>query len=248
MIDVDAAVRQAVRAFWRTRAAQSRRQGGESGRRDRGGRRAVTAGHHADGFAALAAEIVRDAGLDAASIRWDGKRARTLPGYFRTSKEWDLLVIHGEELVAAIEVKSHVGSFGNNFNNRVEEALGSALDCATAWKHGRFAPSPRPWLGYMLMVEAHPESTAPTRPMQLQPFPADPAFQGLSYLDRYRQLGLRLLREGLYDAVCLIASAADAGRTGAYQEPDPELGVRAFATLLHARAGAFARIGPSPAR
>jgi hypothetical protein len=31
-------------------------------------------------------------------------------------------------LVATVEVKSQVGSFGNNFNNRVEEAIGSATD------------------------------------------------------------------------------------------------------------------------
>jgi hypothetical protein len=55
-------------------------------------------------------------------------KARTLPGYYRPSKEWDLVVVCENDLVAAIEVKSQVRSFGNNFNNRVEEALGNATD------------------------------------------------------------------------------------------------------------------------
>ena len=42
----------------------------------------------------------------------------TLPGYFRPTKLWDLLVTYKGQLIAAIELKSHVGpSFGNNFNN-----------------------------------------------------------------------------------------------------------------------------------
>jgi hypothetical protein len=33
----------------------------------------------------------------------------TLPGYFRLTKLWDLLVIYKGELIAAIELKSQVG-------------------------------------------------------------------------------------------------------------------------------------------
>lgn len=48
--------------------------------------------------------------------------------YFRPNKKWDLLVVDNNELVIAIEFKSQVGpSFGNNFNNRTEEAMGSAV-------------------------------------------------------------------------------------------------------------------------
>ncbi len=58
-----------------------------------------------------------------------------LPGFFRPTKEWDLLVIKDGKLVVAIEAKSQAGpSFGNNFNNRTEEAMGSALDLWTAFR------------------------------------------------------------------------------------------------------------------
>jgi len=40
-----------------------------------------------------------------------------------------MLVINEGRLIAALEFKSHVGpSFGNNFNNRAEEAIGTAHD------------------------------------------------------------------------------------------------------------------------
>jgi hypothetical protein len=72
----------------------------------------------------------------------------TLPGFFRPTKLWDLLVIRDRELVAALAFKSHVGpSFGNNFNNRAEEALGTAADFWTAFREGAFGKTPRPFLG-----------------------------------------------------------------------------------------------------
>ena len=58
-----------------------------------------------------------------------GRKVLTLPGFFRPTKLWDLLIINQGGLVAALELKSQVGpSFGNNFNNRTEEALGTAVD------------------------------------------------------------------------------------------------------------------------
>jgi hypothetical protein len=86
-----------------------------------------------DGFRAMVLDIVRANGLAHAEIH----RVRallTLPGYFRPTKLWDLLVIHKSELIAAIELKSQVGSFGNNFNNRTEEAIGTAHDLWTAYR------------------------------------------------------------------------------------------------------------------
>jgi len=61
-----------------------------------------------------------------------------LPGYYRSEKKWDLIALSGGELVAAMEFKSQVGpSFGNNFNNRCEEAIGSATDFWVAFREGR---------------------------------------------------------------------------------------------------------------
>ena len=77
-----------------------------------------------------------------------------LPGYFRPSKDWDFVIISPKKnLIAAIELKSQVGSFGNNVNNRAEEAIGSAVDLWTAYKWEVYDRQMPPWVGYLVLVE-----------------------------------------------------------------------------------------------
>jgi hypothetical protein len=242
MLDIQGELAKAVKHFWKTRSAQSKKQGSASGVKDAGNRTAVTGGKHADGFVKLVAAIVRDAGLPDATVRFEAKATRTLPGYYRPTKEWDLLVISGSDLVAAIEVKSQVGSFGNNFNNRVEEALGNATDFWAAYAKGGYTPSARPWLGYLFMLEESETSMRPTKRIKLAPYPVDETFQELSYAKRYEAVCQRLVRERLYDAACFFTSNAKDGLKGKYTEPNPELGVGNFAISLSARAAAFARM------
>ncbi len=111
----------------------------------------------------------------------------TLPGYFRRTKLWDVLVMHDKRLVAAIELKSQVGpSFGNNFNNRTEEAIGTAHDLWTAYREGAFGKHPRPFIGWMMMVEDAPESRRPVTDRSPH-FPLFKEFQGASYLKTLRR-------------------------------------------------------------
>ena len=153
MLDVEAGLSAAVKHFWVIRKAQHKQQGSKTGRKDAGARGAVTGGKHADGFVKLIAAVCRDAGLRETQIHAREKKSRLLPGYYRPSKEWDLIVTSRKDLVAVVEVKSQVGSFGNNFNNRVEEALGNATDFWAAYRTGMYEPSQRPWLGYLFMLE-----------------------------------------------------------------------------------------------
>src|ERR1051325_2457493 len=153
MLDHKKQLAKAVQHFWRTRGKQKKHQGGQSGVKDAGNRAAVTGGKHADGFVKLIASIVKDAALRNVEIHVTERKPRTLPGFYRPCKEWDLVVLAGENLVAVVEVKSQVGSFGNNFNNRVEEALGNATDFWTAYEGGLLKPSTKPWLGYIFMLE-----------------------------------------------------------------------------------------------
>lgn len=239
MVNVESLMSDAVRHFWSTRQEQSRRQGASSGVKDAGNRTAVTGGKHADGFVRLLAEVVADAGVDSFNIHTTSKRTRTLPGYYRPAKEWDLVVTIDDTLVAAVEVKSQVGSFGNNFNNRVEEALGNAHDFWAAYAKGVYKPSARPWLGYLMMLEEHPSSLAATRPLVLSPFGVDSAFQSLSYADKYEEVCRRLVRERLYDAACFIRSNEVDGLNGRYTEPAREIGIKNFSRSLHSHAAAF---------
>ncbi len=159
----------------------------------------------------LVSEIIRDAGLEGASIRT--KRGLELPGYYRPEKKWDLIVVKEGHLVCALEFKSQVGpSFGNNFNNRSEEAIGNAVDVWTAYREGRFGTSPRPFLGYFFLLEDCPKVHKAVKLVEPH-FKADEIFQGATYARRYEILCRRLVLERNYDAACLTL-ATNATPTG----------------------------------
>jgi len=240
VIDVEARLGEAVRHYWRVRKRQHGQQGTKTGLKDAGTRGAVTGGKHADGLVRLIADTCREAGVPHAHVHAIERSTRLLPGYFRPTKEWDLVVTSGNHLVGVMEVKSQVGSFGNNFNNRVEEALGNAADFWTAYSKGLFRLAQRPWLGYLFMLESTAKSIRPTRPVQLKHYAVDPVFQGLSYAKRYEQMCLRLVRERHYDAACFFLSNEKDGLKGRFEEPNKEeLGIVTFCRLLKARASAF---------
>jgi hypothetical protein len=243
MLDFGLELSKAVKYFWQVRNKQKKNQGGKTGKKDTGERSSVTGGKHADGFIRLIAAIVKDAALPNVEIHVTEKRPRTLPGFYRPCKEWDLVVFSGDLLVAVVEVKSQVGSFGNNFNNRVEEALGNATDFWAAYREGIFKPSQKPWLGYLFMLEERETSMRPTKPITLKPYGVDEAFQRRSYAKRYELVCERLVRDRLYDAACFFTSNARTGRRGEYKEPNEELSIRNFAISLHARSAAFAKMG-----
>lgn len=191
-----------------------------------------------DRFIRLAQDLLTEEGMpdDAVFVR---RGSTELPGFFRPTKRWDLLVVRGKHLLAAIEFKSQVGpSFGNNFNNRAEEAIGSANDVLTAYREGAFGASPRPWLGYLMLLE---ECAASTRPVAVREphFPVFEEFKKASYALRYEVLCRKLVRECLYDRACLIMSDREAGPDGAYREPADDLTFPAFARSLLANASGW---------
>src|SRR5947208_2235986 len=106
----------AVAEFWRTRGSQQKQGGGNANQQYAGTRGAVVGGAHLDGFIRLVRALLVEGGLTDACIYPNDKRS-VLPGFFRPTKEWDLIVVSESKLVATVEFKSQVGSFGNNFNN-----------------------------------------------------------------------------------------------------------------------------------
>ncbi len=113
-----------------------------------------------------------------------------LLGYFRPTKHWDLLVLHEGRLIAAIELKSQVGSkeddpsLGKNVNNRAEEAIGTAHDLWTAYRESVVGKHPKPFVGWMMLVEDNPISRRPVRDNSPH-FTVLQEFQGASYVKRY---------------------------------------------------------------
>jgi len=182
-------------------------------------------------------DILHDNGLRQGEIIHESRLE--IPGWYRAEKKWDLLVISDGKLIAGIEFKSQIGpSFGNNFNNRAEEAIGNATDLWAAYREGAFRPSQRPWLGYLMLLE---ECMASTKAVDVwEPyFRVFPEFHEASYVQRYQLLLTKLVRERLYDSACFILSGRDGGIEGACREPDPELTFEGFVQSLVGRAVAI---------
>ena len=238
MVDFRNRVAKAVQHFWKIRASQQKNQGTASGMKDYGTRGAVTGGKHLDGFVSLLSELLAEAGLPDSTIQ---RRSTTLPGFFRPTKNWDLVVVVDGHLLASIEFKAQVGSFGNNFNNRVEEALGNSTDLLTAYREGKFRPSQKPWLGWLMLLEDSAKSNQPVRVAEPH-FETFPEFKDTSYAKRYELFCERLIREQLYDATCFLMSSKEEGLKGNYFEPNEEIGFKPFATSLMAHAMAYAKM------
>jgi len=230
---IEEGLRKAIKRFWLTRARQSRKQGKKTGSRDAGARTAVTGGHQMDGFISLVRDFLNKNGLPKAHVFCE-KRIE-LPGWYRPEKKWDLLIVADGRLLAGIEFKSQVGSFGNNYNNRTEEAIGSAADIWAAYREGAFKPSARPWLGYMMLLEEADGSMHPVRAQEPH-FKVFPEFKDASYAKRYEILLTKLVRERLYDSACLLLSDSRKGAKGHYSEPSAELSFENFFSSLLARA------------
>ena len=158
------------------------------------------------------------------------------PRIFRATKSWDVLVIHQRRLLAVWEFKSQVGSFGNNFNNRSEEAIGAAADLWVASHHGAFhaGPSNRP------MYVAEPDDSLPMLNPAYQADPRPPflgwvmllqdcagsttagavkephysvfqEFRSASYAIRYKLLCEGLMSRRLYTGAALLLSDETTG-------------------------------------
>lgn len=178
----------AVNSFWATKREQGN----------------VLAGKQLDAFLVLLKKMAIDAGVPKDCIYLKNNH---IPGYYRATKDWDLIIISRRgNLVAAVELKSQVGSYGNNLNNRTEEALGSAEDFWAAFRKESFACRQTPWLGYVMVVGKDERSTHLVKASEPH-FEVRAEFKNTTYLDRYRILCQRLVSEHKYNAVSIIATS-----------------------------------------
>lgn len=230
LCEYETKARGAIKEFWQTRDVAKQKQK-DSGKVDQGERAGVTGGKNMDGFSSLVVDLVRANGLPHAEIHRQ-RSVLTLPGYFRPTKLWDLLVIDNGRLIAAVEFKSHVGpSFGNNFNNRTEEAIGTSHDLWTAYREGAFGEQERPFVGWLMVVEDAEGSRAPVKDKSPH-YPVFPDFVGASYQKRYDVLCQKLVKEQLYTSASVIATPRSAVADGAYTELSNMTGLRSFVASL----------------
>lgn len=191
-------IKAAVKSFWETKKKQLTASG------DSSNRGAVVGGKQLDAFAELLKTIAIENGIPEECIYTS---QAYLPGFFRSSKNWDFLIIApNKKLIAAVELKSQIGSYGNNFNNRTEEALGDAVDLWTAFRENQFPGQSAPWVGYLTVVGKDEGSTSPVRNNEPH-YPVLPEFQDATYLDRYRILCQKLILERHYSMAALICTS-----------------------------------------
>lgn len=232
-IDIDARYRDAVQYIWTGRLRQREKQA-EAGRIDAGNRGDVTGGGHMGALELLVKDLLIEFGIDASDIFT--KQKLELPGYYRSTKKWDLLVVSRGQLVMAVEFKSIGGSYGNNLNNRTEEALGNASDIWTAYREGRFGTASRPLLGYLFLVRDEPKVLRPVANKEPH-FKVDPAFTGASYAKRAEILCHRLVLERLYDTACLLLSTNE--ESTKITEPADDLTFHRFLAALRGHVVTF---------
>lgn len=225
--EVEKKVRTAVRHYWQVREKQASKQL-TRGARDSGSRGQVTGGQHLNAFVELLCSLINEAGFLGDEVRF--RTGVELPGFFRPTKKWDVVVIRKGRLCAVVELKSQVGpSFGNNFNNRTEEAVGSSVDLWRAFQEGTLGAHP-PWLGYFFFLQEDHGSTKTVK-LAKPVFAPDAAFVDTSYADRYRILCQRMVLERKYNAAALLLSPL--GNDGRYRDASDDLCISSFLKSLY---------------
>lgn len=220
--------RVAVAHCWSLRAEAAQRAR-ERGNTDPGLRAGVTSGKHLDPLAELVESVLHDAGLPASSVHRNS--GVVLPGYYRPEKKWDVVAVHSGVVVVAVEFKSILGSYGNNMNNRVEEALGNATDLLEAAQAGLLGVKP-PWLGYVFLMQDEPASRSPVSVRQAH-FPVAEAFGNSSYQERALLMCRRLVLRRLYNAAWFVTG--DGGAPDCIREPANDLSWAKFEAAIRGR-------------
>ena len=203
MLNYQLLVKDAVEFFWNTRKKQSSKKV-TNWKIDTWNRWAVTWWQQMNWFIDLLKVITKDCWVPDKYIYTKGNN---LPWYFRPTKNWDFIIISPQwKLIACIELKSHVGSFGNNFNNRTEEALWNALDIWTAYRENTFPDQAPPFVWYLMVAEKTAISVRKAK-LQKTHFSVLEEFLDTSYLERYKLLCQKLMRERHYTSTALISTS-----------------------------------------
>ena len=183
-----------------------------------------------DSFRNMIIDVVKRHGPNGVGIH-RSKSMVVLPGFFRPTKQWDLLIVHGERLLAALELKSLCGpSFSNNANNRCEEAIGSAYDFRQAQSEGLFGSGAAPFLGYFIFVEDADKSRIAVGSRSPH-FPADSCFQNASYQRRMLLMCEKMVQQQLYSCASVL-TAPKSSRSGDHTNLSAHTSFRQLLTRL----------------
>lgn len=216
----DKEIASAVKEFWARRS---------------GGTQSAT---HDKAFLKLIADELEQLGWPGHVAQSFGDKEAVVAGHFRVAKSWDIGCRDSDGTPRiCVEFKSQVDSYGNNGNNRYEEALGSGLDLRA--RHGRGTV-----LGFVFVICDEPASRSVNRARLPD---LDPVFVGTLHVDRRRVFSERIVEyklngDSLYDAAALLLVRRD----GTFEHPDnPDLRLANFPDKL-VRAATERGLGPLP--
>lgn len=99
--DIEDAILGMYDSIERAREAQA-----AAGHSDQGARQGITSGKHLDPIAAIIRDDLINAGFHPDEV-YDQGRMCTLPGWFRPTKNWDLLALDNGELVRRYRIEEH---------------------------------------------------------------------------------------------------------------------------------------------
>ena len=229
--DYEEAFAAAIQDFWMIKNDQQA-AANLAGRSDGGTSGSVRAGKHMSPFELLIRQVVEDAGIEPDPAPSD---TLYLPGFYRETKSWDVVLQYQGHALAIVEAKSQGSSLANNFNNRVEEAIGQAADVWKSHERGLLISGLRPWVGYLMIVEETTKTTDPKHLLGGKAVPAgmkvDPFFDGMSYAERYATAFKRLDQERMLDATCVATTSGPES----YEYPNEWLSFNGFAAQLWGR-------------
>jgi len=228
--DYEPAFKVAINEFWAIKGSQQAKADGAGSAEGTSG--SVRAGKHMDPFEDLIRQVVTDAGV--VPDEPPGEKIY-LPGFYRETKSWDVVLQYRGHALAIVEAKSQGSSLANNFNNRVEEAIGQAADVWKSHERDLLVSEMRPWVGYLMVVEETDKTTAPKKLLGSKAIPpgmkVDPVFNGMSYAERYATAFKRLGQERMLDATCVAITAGP----DAHSYPNQLLSFNGFAAQLWGR-------------
>ena len=133
-------------------------------------------------------------------------RKACVPGYYRPSKNWDIVVKRNSTILAIVELKSLTRAHGNNFNNRVEESLGNVLDVQ---KYYLSQKQLSPFIGYLMIMDESESSTKTRRICKEKGILEK--FKDTGYLRRAQLFCSDIVKDELYDTAQVITFSGEKG-------------------------------------
>jgi len=222
-------VTRAVTWFWGSRASQSDGVNHSQGAAERD---AVVGGQHLNAIRDLIANELVRLGTPRSAIKTRG-RLKNMPGYFRPTKNWDLAVVdENDQVIALFELKSMSSSYGNNANNRTEEAIANSVELQYAVKMGHVPV--KPWLAYIFVIRDEAKSRKNSSRQSSAAYPTDTTFANTSYVDRMATVVQRLVTTGFYDAGWFVATTKPdpAMQEATWSSPLKDVSWESFSTAL----------------